>query len=268
MNAIYQPSGRAREYSPFALNVYAGCTHGCKYCYVPRCMHMTESTYFTRPAPRFMIAKALAAQLHTKRFDQQVLLSFVGDCFCETQDESRAAIECLELLAATGTPTAILTKGGRRLFKAHDVIVNRFNRQSVAVGATLTCSDCDSSLEWERGAALPDERIEVLRDFHADGVKTFASFEPVVVPEQSLAMMRRCVDLGCVDVYKVGKLNNHPLASTINWAKYLREALSILRPSGCEIYVKDDLAAFAKSAGVELSPLERDADAHTVKRAE
>ena len=39
MNVIYEPKGRAREYSPLACNLYMGCTHGCKYCYAPACMH-------------------------------------------------------------------------------------------------------------------------------------------------------------------------------------------------------------------------------------
>ena len=39
MNVIYEPKGRAREYAPLACNLYMGCTHGCKYCYAPACMH-------------------------------------------------------------------------------------------------------------------------------------------------------------------------------------------------------------------------------------
>ena len=26
---IYEPRGRAREYSPLAVNLYRGCSHGC-----------------------------------------------------------------------------------------------------------------------------------------------------------------------------------------------------------------------------------------------
>lgn len=31
--AIYQPGGAAREYSPWACNLYNGCTNRCDYCY-------------------------------------------------------------------------------------------------------------------------------------------------------------------------------------------------------------------------------------------
>src|ERR1035437_10085547 len=31
--AIYQPSGKAAEYSRWACNFYVGCSNGCEYCY-------------------------------------------------------------------------------------------------------------------------------------------------------------------------------------------------------------------------------------------
>ena len=30
---IYQPSGKAAEYSPWAANFFNGCSHNCAYCY-------------------------------------------------------------------------------------------------------------------------------------------------------------------------------------------------------------------------------------------
>lgn len=264
-NPIYRPAGRAREYSPFALNIYTGCTHGCKYCYVPRCMHMQQEQYFRRPAPREGIVEALKRQLFREKFNEQVLLSFVGDCFCNTLDDSQAAIDCLRLLAESGTPVAILTKGGKRLYKAESEILS-FSTRKITVGATLTFNDAIRSLDWETGAAAPKERLEMLAHFHDLGVRTFASFEPVLDPAESLELMRQCAEREIIDVYKVGKLNNHPLAAEINWAEFLKSSIDILRPYGCEIYIKDDLAAFAEEAGVKLTKRERSADAHIVRR--
>jgi len=30
---IYEPAGRAAEFSKFALNLFNGCSHGCEYCF-------------------------------------------------------------------------------------------------------------------------------------------------------------------------------------------------------------------------------------------
>ena len=264
-NPIYQPAGRAREYSPYALNVYTTCTHGCRYCYVPRCMHIKEDKYFTAPAPRVGIVEALRRQLYRERFDEQVLMSFVGDCFCETRDQSAAARECLRLLAESETPTAVLTKGGMRLTLAESELL-AYRPDLLAVGTTLTFDNDDDSAEWEPGAARPDERIRMLRWCKERNIRTFASFEPVLDPCQSIELMRTCADAGIVDVYKVGKLNNHPLAEKIDWAAFLRASIELLRSYGCELYVKDDLAKFADRAGVRLTPYERNADAHCVRK--
>ena len=258
---IYEPTGKAREYSPLALNVYTGCTHGCAYCYAPRCMKRDRQQYYQPPAPRKGIADLLRRQLAEEAPERQVLLSFIGDCFCETLDHSAAALECLDALAAADVPTAILTKGGRRLLRAERQIA-AFAPGRVAVGATLTMSRRAASLEWEPGAALPEERVEVLRHFHGLGVRTFASFEPVLDPVQSLEMIRASLD--CVDLYKVGKLNNHPLEHLIDWRSFLREAVAILRGAGKEFYVKVDLRNAAPD--IVLTPDEADADVHMLTK--
>ena len=51
MSVIYTPKGKAREYSPYACNIYIGCNHGCKYCYAPSIRFTTREKYLV-PVPR------------------------------------------------------------------------------------------------------------------------------------------------------------------------------------------------------------------------
>lgn len=244
MSTIYEPKGKAREYSPLALNIYLSCTHRCQYCYAPRCRHQTQDDYFKKPSPRKDIVKNLRKDLEHNIPKEQVLLSFIGDVYCETMDDNRATREVLETLLEYKVPVAILTKGGERCLKDLDLF-KEFG-EHIQIGSTLTFDNDKDSMEWESGAALPHERFEVLRTLHDEGIRTFASFEPVVIPEQSLNLMQKSLEF--IDVYKVGKLNNYKgLDKEVDWTDFLQKSLDILRPAGKEIYVKHDLRKSASS---------------------
>lgn len=259
MAIIYEPAGKAREYSPYALNIYLACTHKCAYCYAPRCRHQNEEEYFTAPMPRAGLLEKLSEELKRNAPKEQVLLSFIGDPYCEALDSCRTTRACLELLLEHEVPTAVLTKGGRRCLKDMDLF-RRFGPH-IQIGATLTFDDEKKSMEWEPGAASPGERLETLRELKRNGVRTFASFEPVIEPEESLKQMERGLD--CIDVYKVGKLNNYKgLDKAINWTEFLTKTVRLLRGAGKEFYVKYDLRMAART--VSLTPEESSADVHNV----
>lgn len=244
MSTIYTPAGKAREYSPLALNIYLSCTHRCQYCYAPRCRHQTQEDYFKKPSPRANIIANLRKDLEHFSPKEQVLLSFIGDVYCETMDDNRTTREALEVLLEYKVPVAILTKGGKRCLKDLDLF-KKFG-EHIQVGTTLTFDNTHDSLEWESGAATPTERLEVLKALHDEGVRTFASFEPVIIPYQSLHLME--IGLDFIDVYKVGKLNNYKgLDKSIDWTDFLSKTLEVLRTNGKSFYIKHDLRQAAPS---------------------
>ena len=257
MPIIYEPKGRAREYSPYALNIYLSCSHECRYCYAPRIMRSGER-YFKKPEPRKNICSRLYEELDRNPPKKQVLLSFIGDPYCDALDDNIATGICLSLLLAYGVPTAILSKGGRRTLK--DVDTFKLFGEHIQVGTTLTFDNDEDSLEWERGAAPISERIEVLKELHSLGIKTFASIEPVIYPEQSINAIKQTLD--CVDTYKVGKLNNYKLDEKPDYESFLDSVVGVLRGANKDFYVKKDLRDVAPK--IALSDREKDADAHCV----
>lgn len=262
MPVIYEPKGRANEYSPYACNLYIGCSHRCRYCYAPHTLQRSADNYFGIPTPRNNLLKELEKNLQKTVYNKQILLSFIGDVYCENMDNSATTRAALELLNKYNAPVAVLTKGGKRCLKDLDVF-KKFGER-ITVGSTLTFFDERKSLEWESGAAVPSERLEVLKILKQNGIKTFASFEPVIEPSESLKLIEKTLQDDSVDHYKIGKLNNYKgLDKGKDWQGFLREALAMLRPAKKQIYIKHCLRILAPD--IELTEDEIDPERYIVR---
>lgn len=237
MSLIYEPRGKAREYSPLALNVYSGgCDHGCTYCYCASMQRGFGREWNLDPIPRDLSGLAAeAAKAH-----RQILLCFVGDPYCHAEQTHRQTRAALEVLKSARCSVAILTKGGERCLDDLAVIKD-WPDERVEIGATLTFMNRERSLEVEPGAAIPAERLRVLSYLHSQGIKTWASIEPVIDADESLAVIK--ASLSNVDAYKIGKLNHQK--SAIDWKEFCVRAVKMIRGAGRKLYVKDDLRPFA-----------------------
>jgi len=262
MPIIYEPSGMAREYSPYACNLYTGCSHLCKYCYAPRVLQRSDKSYFGVPKPRRDVLKYLEKDLQTKSYKKQILLSFVGDVYCRTADNSQTTRAALKMLNQYNAPVAVLSKGVQRMLRDADVFQAFGDR--IMVGTTLTFWDDDKSMVWESGASLPQERLAALKQLRDMGIKTFASFEPVLEIPESLKLIEQTLRDDSVVHYKIGKLNNYrSMDKGHDWQNYLCRVLEMLRPTNKQIYVKKCLRDVAPD--VELFEDEIDPERYVVR---
>lgn len=258
MSIIYTPQGKAREYSPLALNHYSGCNHGCTYCYVPGMMRRFRGNYahdIVDPRPNLILN--LRREIHKfYNSEHPVLLSFTCDPYCHANDQYQLTRKVLEILLENKIPVSILTKGGSRCLQDIEIF-KRFG-ENIQIGATLTFrKDMIDILEYEPYAADTENRKATLRELKKQGIKTWASFEPVLNPTNSLILMEEVSDF--VDVYKVGKLNHHPdIEKNIDWGKFLTSVIGLLRDLKKKFYIKTDLAKFDNARN--LKPEEKDMD--------
>lgn len=234
MGVIYQPRGRAREYSPLAVNIYSRCDHNCRYCYVPL---IQKGRRPVNVWPRPHILEDLAKEAGRYSLGDQVLMCFSGDPYCIADEEYKTTREVLKILLENNITMAILTKGGKRCLRDLDLF-RRF--KTIKVGATLTFIREEDSLEWERNASLPGERFKTLEKLKEAGIKTWVSLEPVIDPKQTLQIIDRTQAF--VDQYKVGKLNHYP--SRIDWGDFGRRVVDKLNDYGKKFYIKKDLAQY------------------------
>jgi DNA repair photolyase len=238
---IYEPAGRAREYSPLALNYFKGCDHGCKYCYVQPMMKRFNSGYDHSKVSCDLNLNELEKSIKSlskEDREKQVLLSFTGDPYCNAENGETRKV--LEVLLKYQVHTAILTKNPEKALKDIDVfsLFDHFK-----IGTTLVVADEVKREEWEPGTIHSTRRIEALKQFQQKGFKTFVSFEPVIYPDHSLLMLEKVLPF--IDHVKIGKLNNYKgIDKQINWQKFLYDAVYLLRKNNSRFYIKKDLAVF------------------------
>jgi len=267
MSAIYQPSGAAREYSPLALNYIKGCDHGCVYCYVPKMMKRFNKNYVHSKVYIKEESKLLKElESSAKKFkdsENQVFLSFLTDPYSSFNKETKLTRKVLQILLNYNIPVSILTKGGFQVLDDLDII-KQFGA-NIQVGASLTFTNEEDSLKWEKGAAIPKDRFNALKILNEQGVKTWASLEPVIFPEQSLEIMQ--LTSSYVDAFKIGKLNHFKKhEDKFDWTKFLNNSIAIMRKNNKLFYIKNDLAAFANNETV-MMPHERDRDFLALKNS-
>lgn len=236
MAAIYEPKGMAREYAPLACNLYKGCTHGCSYCYAPACLRMTPEAFHAGTGLRKGILDELRKD--APKFScsgHAVLFSFTSDAYQpEEVGDTRTA---LQIMRDAACPFQVLTKGGTRAARDFDLYGS-----GCAFGTTLLFSEDVDRAAWEPDAASVDDRIIAIAQAHELGIRTWVSVEPVIEPAQAIELIRGLSDI--VDEWRVGKLNHHPHAKTVDWYRFAEDVSDALETSGRDYMIKDALQKY------------------------
>jgi DNA repair photolyase len=241
MNVVYNPRGRAGEYSKWALNVYNGCTNGCAYCYVPAIQKKTYAQFKSSGHPRKYLINQLELDLQKGReeIDGPVLMSFTCDPYQKIEETELLTQQCIELFVMYDVPFQVLTKSTDLAIRDFDMYsTNSSNR----FATTLTHTDNDRLSKLEPGASSYDSRVNALTKAKDLGIFTWVSLEPVVDPKVTLQIIEDTHLV--VDHFKVGKLNHDPYEKTIDWKKFRSDAIAILQKFDKDYYIKKDLDVF------------------------
>lgn len=225
MKPIYVPTGAAKEYGDYAINIYTGCPHRCYYCFAPTVLRKDKELFHSCVEPRKNIVAEVARQLEREQITGKLIhLCFTCDPY-PTGHGTTPTREIIKILKESGNHVQILTKGnGRRDFDLLD--------GDDWYGITL---DGVTNREHDYDVA-PLFRYDTLYDAHAKGIKTWVSFEPVLDAENTLSQIRDCA---FADKVKIGKLNYWP--SDIDWTDFGRKAEALCKELGLDYYIKDGL---------------------------
>jgi DNA repair photolyase len=256
MSLIYEPRGKAREYSPLALNIFSGCPHGCIYCFGPDALKKKD--YFESIQPKANFLNLLEKELMKAAPRDQVLLSFIGDPYNKHANGITALV--ISMLLCFKIPVAILTKAPDNAIADMDLL-KKFG-PNLKFGSSLTFFSENKSLEFEPFAPLPVRRMAALDLLHRNGIRTWASLEPVIDPEETL----KIVDFtaGFIDEYRVGKINHmKKLEIGKDWDGFAISVIDKLRDLGKNFYIKYSLRS--PKIDAYLRPEEKNQDLYNLK---
>ena len=237
--AIYEPTGKAKEYCDLAVNIYRGCSHGCLYCYAPAVLHIDRKEFTDEVTARDGLIEAIEKDA-PKYKGQEILLCFSCDPYSQIDEELQITRQAIKILKENDMTIRILTKGGMRATRDFDLL----EKGRDWFGTTMTFWSEERSKKWEPQAATPKERLDVIKIAKLKGLKTWVSLEPVLCPDQTLEIIYKTHEF--VDEYRIGKWNYDKRAKAINWKDFLCQATGLLKSYNKEYKIKEDLKIYLK----------------------
>ncbi len=178
---------------PVGFDTYSGCSHGCRYCFAQTKVNLDEIRVDNS-------AKALRNFISGKRTqvtnwcDWAIPLHWggVSDPFQPAERRGGASLECLKILAETGYPVIISTKGKLLTEEPYLSILRRCN---AVVQVSMVCSTYD---KLEPGAPPFEERLKMLERLAGSCKRVVVRAQPYItsIKAEFLANVPRMADAG------------------------------------------------------------------------
>ena len=163
------------------VNVYRGCSHGCRYCFA-RYSHTYLETddFFGELFVKSNVAEVLDRELSRKSWKKQrINLSGVTDAYQPAEAVRKIMPGVLKVLIRHRNPVVITTKSSL-LLRDIELFRQLAGLASVCVNATVTIMDESLRSITEPGASPATERFRILRECREAGCHTNVLMTPVL----------------------------------------------------------------------------------------
>ncbi len=158
----------------YVINPYIGCQHGCIYCYAEFMIRFTG--HKGDKWGQFLDIKTFDFdKIKPKKYNgKRLLFSSVTDPYIPLELKYQNTKKILESLVSTTAHVSILTKSK---FVVRDIdLFKKFD--DLEVGISISTLDENFAKLVEKGASLPIERLDALKEIHENGIKTYTFISP------------------------------------------------------------------------------------------
>ena len=160
MKPIYVPTGAAKEYGDYALNIYTGCPHNCFYCYAPKILRKSKEQFHENVMPRIDIVKQTESQIIREKITGKTIhLCFTCDPY-PTGVNTNITREIILVLKKYGNHVQLLTKGdGSRDFDILDsndwygITLDGIKKRLCSVRSKSKCP-CSSTFQRHKNVGI------------------------------------------------------------------------------------------------------------------
>ena len=168
----------------YSMNPYAGCEHGCIYCYA-RNVHEYWGYSAGLDFERKIIVKTNAPQLlrkflmHPKWEANAIMLSGNTDCYQPAEQKYRLTRGMLEVCNEFNQPVGILTKNSW-IIKDRDILQEMAKKRLVSAMVSITSFNEELRRVMEPRTTTARQRLKVIEELSNAGVHTGVMMGPMI----------------------------------------------------------------------------------------
>jgi DNA repair photolyase len=168
----------------YSMNPYAGCEHGCIYCYA-RNVHEYWGYSAGLDFERKIIIKKNAPQLlrkflmHPKWECAPIMLSGNTDCYQPAEQQYRLTRGLLEVCNEFNQPVGILTKNSW-ILKDKDVLQEMAKKKIVSAMVSITSFNEDLRRIMEPRTTTAKQKLKVINELSSAGVRMGVMMGPMI----------------------------------------------------------------------------------------
>ncbi|HET6766352.1 MAG TPA: PA0069 family radical SAM protein [Chitinophagaceae bacterium] len=168
----------------YSMNPYAGCEHGCIYCYA-RNVHEYWGYSAGLDFERKIIVKKNAPQLlrkflnHPKWDATPIMLSGNTDCYQPAEQRYRLTRALLEVCNEFNQPAGILTKNSW-ILKDKDVLQEMAKKKIVSAMVSITSFNEDLRRVMEPRTTTAKQKLKVINELSSAGVRMGVMMGPMI----------------------------------------------------------------------------------------